>query len=151
MSSSAQVISYSDARNKCWDTFSIYIRTRDCLRTANCPDYGYCVTCGAYLPFKSLQAGHFIAGRHNGVLFDDRNCHNQCYRCNMVLKSNPVAYELFMMRNYSEDIINTLFEKNRQDVQIKAFELLELNEQIKKATKDLLKKYKQGVHFAPYK
>ena len=52
------------AKKKAWDSFSLYIRTRDCLRTTNCASFGLCFTCGKRLHIKLLQAGHLIGGRY---------------------------------------------------------------------------------------
>jgi len=29
-----------------WPAFSMFIRTRDCLRTTGCASFGLCITCG---------------------------------------------------------------------------------------------------------
>lgn len=70
------------AKDDAWTAFSIYIRTRDCLRFTDDPTEGMCVTCKRYYPFKQLQAGHFISGRGNAVLFDERLVYTQCVGCN---------------------------------------------------------------------
>lgn len=66
------------AKDKAWDSFSIYIRTRDCLRFTGDPTQGKCITCNKPFDFKHLQAGHFINGRGNAVLFDERLVYSQC-------------------------------------------------------------------------
>lgn len=66
------------AKEKCWESFSRYIRTRDCIRFSGTPDEGKCITCNRQYEFKKLQAGHFIQGRGNSVLFDDRLVYSQC-------------------------------------------------------------------------
>ena len=88
------------AKDKAWAAFSIYIRTRDCLRFTGDPEQGMCVTCKAKKPFKELQAGHFVAGRGNAVLFNEQIVYSQCSYCNqkppMGLGGNYAAYTLFM-------------------------------------------------------
>ncbi len=83
------------AKAKAWKAFSIYIRTRDCLRFSGDPELGKCVTCNKAFPFKSLQAGHFISGRTNSVLFDERLVYSQC----LTAESN-----INMYGNYTKSI-----------------------------------------------
>lgn len=63
---------------KTWKAFSIYIRTRDCIRTTGDPTKGSCITCNKPFDFKNLQAGHAIGGRNNSVLFDEEIVYGQC-------------------------------------------------------------------------
>jgi len=88
------------AKGKAWDAFSLYIRTRDCLRFTGDPELGVCVTCKTPKPRKELQAGHFVPGRGNAVLFNEQIVYSQCGHCNqkppMGLGGNYAAYTLFM-------------------------------------------------------
>ena len=68
----------SSVKKKTWVVFSEFIRKRDCLLTTGLIDYGKCITCDKTVPMKLLQAGHFIAGRHNANLFSERGTHAQC-------------------------------------------------------------------------
>jgi hypothetical protein len=63
---------------KAWKMFSTYIRLRDCLKTTGTLDKGVCITCGKLCDFKELQAGHYIGGRGNSVLFDEKIVNGQC-------------------------------------------------------------------------
>lgn len=69
-------------KKKAWDAFSRMIRLRDCFATTGSDIVGKCITCGKNWGFKQLQAGHAIAGRGNGVLFDDELVNAQCRPCN---------------------------------------------------------------------
>ncbi len=69
---------HAKAKENAWNSFSRYIRTRDCLRFTGTTTDGKCVTCNREYPFKSLQAGHFIQGRSGSVLFDERIVYSQC-------------------------------------------------------------------------
>lgn len=69
-------------KDKAWKQFSIYIRTRDCLKTTGTTTRGICYTCGKKFDFKELQAGHCIGGRHNFVLLDEDLVNAQCQICN---------------------------------------------------------------------
>ena len=43
-----------------------------------------CVSCQRKMPWKQIQAGHFIDGRFNSILFDELGIHPQCGLCNVV-------------------------------------------------------------------
>lgn len=128
-------------KKKAWEWFSKYIRLRDCLKTTGRPDIGACVTCGRTYEFKQLQAGHFIPGRHNSVLFHEKNCHAQCYHCNLGLKGNPIRYWRFMEQAYGDQTIKELEEMDRQITQTKAYELEALAEAYKDLYEDLYKQF----------
>jgi len=87
----------TDWINWLWPVFSRYIRTRDCIRTTGSPLHGKCVTCGKKYPISKLQAGHFIPGRTDAVLFDETQVHAQCYRCNVKLQGMWHKYYAFML------------------------------------------------------
>jgi len=104
-------ITLSKTKAKAWSAFSIFIRTRDAFKTTGTLDKALCVTCERRYPIKKiggLQAGHFIQGRHPSVLFDERNCHAQCYGCNVMKKGNMVKYYKFMLKNYGQEVIDEL-------------------------------------------
>lgn len=91
------------AKQKAWAEFSLYIRTRD----------KKCVTCKTG---SAQQAGHFIDGRHNAVLFSEKGVHGQCYHCNVGLKGNKLEYWLFMERTYGRKLIDKLMAESKQTV-----------------------------------
>ena len=95
--------SLAKAKKKAWDTFSLYVRTRK-----NIGGFTTCITCGRLKSYKKLQAGHFIPGRHNAILFDERGVHPQCYTCNVVLGGNGPKYYEWMLKNYGLAIIKEL-------------------------------------------
>ena len=82
-----------------------------------------CVTCGTIKNWKELQAGHFIPGRHNSILFDERGCHPQCYHCNIGLKGNPRAYDRYMKTIYGEVVIKELERLDQITKEFKPYEL----------------------------
>jgi DNA repair exonuclease SbcCD ATPase subunit len=43
-------------------------------------------------------------------LFDERNCHAQCYGCNVMKKGNMVKYYKFMLKQYGQKVIDELEE-----------------------------------------
>lgn len=52
-----------------------------------------------------MQAGHFLPGRSDAVLFDDRGVNAQCYRCNILLQGAWPAYYRKMQEMYGQDWI----------------------------------------------
>jgi len=76
--------SMSKAKRKAWSAFSLYIR----ISASDINGNAKCVTCGAVKSYKDLQAGHFIPGRRNAVLFSEEGVHPQCYHCNIGLNGN---------------------------------------------------------------
>ena len=63
-------------KKKVWKAFSIYIRHQT-------KEYIPCYTCGQVNHWTCLHAGHAIAGRHNGVIFDLFLVRPQCAKCNI--------------------------------------------------------------------
>lgn len=113
----------SSLKKKAWAHFSIFIRTRD----ADWRGYVKCCTCGTAKQWKEGDAGHFISGRHNSVLFDERNCHFQCKNCNRN-QGEQYKYGLFMQKRYGQEVIDELFRLDRKNKQFTRQELLDLIE-----------------------
>lgn len=78
---------------RCWKLFSEYIRRKD----ADAGGTNYCFTCGQPKFWKELQAGHFIGGRTNAVLFNEEIVKPQCLMCNVFLRGNYGRYTLKMI------------------------------------------------------
>lgn len=112
------------AKEKAWKAFSLYVRTRD----------KHCVTCPTG---TAEQAGHFIDGRNNAVLFSEEGVHGQCYHCNVGLKGNKLEYFLFMERTYGRDVIDRLMVESKTTVQYKTFHFLEIKEKYENKLKGL--------------
>jgi len=81
-------------KENAWKAFSAYIR----FIAADYNGRAKCVTCGAEDNAKKMQAGHFVDGRTNLLLYNEAIVHVQCFRCNVLLKGNKVAYTLFMLK-----------------------------------------------------
>lgn len=88
-------------KKKAWIEFSRYIRARDTIDH----NHGICCTCHKSYPtfgVGCMQAGHYVAGRTNAILFEENGCHAQCYNCNINLKGNTLNYREFMDRKYGK-------------------------------------------------
>jgi hypothetical protein len=131
------------AKDDAWKAFSIYIRTRDCIRFTGDPLMGKCVTCNRPYPFTKLQAGHFISGRGNAVLFDERLVYTQCIGCNgnppYGKGGNYVEYFRFMLDEVGLEKIDEFRALKHSTKIYKIFDFLELEQHFKEKTESLLK------------
>ena len=106
----------AQAKAETWRLFSLYIRYRDSLKTTGTLTECACVTCGRVKPTRArngIQAGHFIQGRHNSIIYDERQVRGQCQYCNDKLKGNWVPYRAFMVREYGEAVVDELIERDK--------------------------------------
>ena len=125
-------------KRKTWDACSKYVRTRDCLKTTGNPEYGRCYTCGAGRHFKQLQAGHFIPGRHNSILFDIRGIHAQCTYCNHIKEGATLEYLDQMLVDYGQEVVDELRQLDKQTRKYTVAELADLEAGFKRMTEALL-------------
>lgn len=58
--------------------------------------------------WKEAHAGHFVGGRTNSVLFDERVVRPQCPRCNIFLSGNYSAYTLRMLDEHGREHVDGL-------------------------------------------
>ena len=123
-------------KDKLWDEVSIYVRMRSALETTGSLQEAKCCTCQAKVPIfgkNCIQAGHFIPGRGNSVLFDIRGIFAQCYNCNCNLKGNWPKFYAFMKKRYSEDVVESLIAEQSAIKIYKPVELEEMLSQVKAA------------------
>lgn len=125
-------------KEKAWDNFSRYIRTRDCIRFTGNPELGRCVTCRRSYPITQLQAGHFISGRTNAVLFDEDAVYSQCYGCNVGRGGAHVEYFVFMEEEHGRKKIDELRLKRHQTVIYKQLDYERIAEEYKQKCEKLL-------------
>ena len=92
------------AKDKAWAEFSRFIRLRDADDTGHCK----CVTCNREYHWKKIQAGHFIPGRTNAVLFEEKGVHAQCYGCNIGKAGNTIMYWPWMEQQYGRGYVDYL-------------------------------------------
>lgn len=97
-------------KKKVWIQFSIFIRTRG----ADSSGFNACVTCGVRKFWRDLQAGHFIRGRLNANLFEERGCYSQCYSCNVGAQGAVVIYYKKMLEMYGQEVIDELIAQNNK-------------------------------------
>lgn len=124
--------SLSKAKKKAWDAFSLWTRLRDAKG-----EHNTCITCERTFHYKKLYAGHFIPGRHNAILFDERGVHPQCYYCNMIMGSNPIKYYKYMLKRYGQEVIDELDKLSSTTVIYTVSDYLELEKYYKDLTLSL--------------
>lgn len=113
-------------KRKLWSVFSRYVRLRDCMATTGTLTRGCCITCGVEFPFNQLQAGHYIAGRNNAVLYNEEMVHAQCAHCNFTLEGNHPKYTKAIIRMYGEDAPNRMELESERTFQYSALDIEEL-------------------------
>lgn len=125
---------------KAWTEFSKYVRLRDAIKTTGTKENAACCSCGKIYPAFGVgcgQAGHFVPGRGNAILFDEDNCHFQCYNCNMRLKGNWPGYMDFMLKEYGREVVDELLALNKTIKKYTPAGLEFLRDNYKKAYEDL--------------
>lgn len=98
---------YKGRKGIYWALFSEYVRKRDLI------NHGSCISCGnPYTEIKQVQAGHYAPAGNCGfkLLFDDRNVHAECPKCN-----NPhfspgklIQYRQNLVKRYGEEWVKQL-------------------------------------------
>lgn len=87
---------------------------------------------------QKLQAGHFVAGRSNAVLFDERGVNSQCYGCNVREHGNTTTYWVWMEEKYGREVIDELISQKNTTVKFRYFELDDIAEKYKEKTRQLI-------------
>ena len=97
-----------------------------CIRIEASDSLGMCrcVTCGVSKPWIEMQSGHFIAGRTNSILFDERGIHVQCPACNLWRNGAFIEYFIFMEAKYGRPVIEALRALKYKTVKFDRSELL---------------------------
>jgi len=128
-------VSVKSAKAKAWMWFSRFIRLRDSKDgMAKCCSCDYT---GSVFGKGCLQAGHFVSGRNNSILYDPRNCHAQCSMCNRWKGGAPVPYEMFMRARYGLEVVEELKQRSLLVVPMSALDHLAVAKQYEKAVSDL--------------
>lgn len=127
-------------KKEVWKLFSLWVRLRD----ADFQGMNTCCTCRKKYHYKKLQAGHFIPGRHNAVLFHEDLVHPQCYSCNFFLGGNPREYDKFMREKYGNqkveefDLLGKGKQNGHKEYTVEELEKLKLyyQEKLKKVARE---------------
>ena len=88
-------------------SFQKWVRLRD--------DRQPCISCGVK-ETDLFDGGHYFkAELFSGLIFDERNCHKQCRKCNRFLNGNELQYRQGLISRYGEEFVHQLeLESNFQ-------------------------------------
>ena len=79
--------------------FSVFIR----LREATSEGIIQCFTCSRISHYKSgMQCGHFQSRRHHTTRWDEKNCQNQCVKCNLYEQGEQFRFGIALDGKYGE-------------------------------------------------
>lgn len=95
-------------KKKVWVEFSMFIRTRGASEDGR----QQCFTCDVEKFWRELEAGHFIPGRHNANLFDERAVRPQCRKCNGHLRGNTIVYYPKMVSMYGQEAVDEMIRND---------------------------------------
>jgi len=67
-----------------------------------------CISCGAVKAKEWDGSHYFDAYTFTGLIFDERNCHKSCDKCNRFLHGNKTEYRKGLIRRYGVEYVETL-------------------------------------------
>lgn len=109
-------------KKEAWTLLSKAIR----LEAIECGEVR-CITCDKKGQWnRGMQAGHFIAGRGNSILFDERGIHVQCVGCNVWGGGQQAKYYEFMKKKYGQKVIDDLYKQAVKPRKFTREELLDM-------------------------
>ena len=85
--------------------FSIFIRNRDNF---------ICLTCGKVGDFKSMQNGHYIRRGIYQFRWHEKNCHCQCFNCNINHEGEKHIYRRKLIELYGEEFVDYMERESHQ-------------------------------------
>lgn len=112
----------SSLKKALWKIVSEYIRRK----YADWKGDVACFTCERVYYWKQIQAGHFIGGRHNAIVYDERNIRPQCYACNVMKHGEQLKFYRKMVALHGEKLVKELERLDKTSKQFTVNELLEL-------------------------
>lgn len=97
-------------------SFQKWVRLRDQKKP--------CISCGKVT--DEMDGGHFKKAEiYSGVIFNPRNCHSQCRKCNRYLNGNELNYRLGLINRYGLHYANSI-EKLANETRIYKYSKNEL-------------------------
>lgn len=135
-----KVKSVARLKKDLWVIFSRFIRCRDALLTTGNIAESTCITCWKRYPITSMDCGHFLSRSHTSVLFDEKNCHAQCVKCNYG-GGEQYLYSRRIVEMYSQDELNRLIKMKNETKKFTPMELTIMITDYKQRVKDLTDKH----------
>lgn len=119
----------STYRKQAWNAFAAYIKKRDKF---------ICITCGKKATGWQMNAGHWLPGRWNSLLFEETCVHAQCQECNQILGGNSPAYYEFMLKRYGKEEMIRLIKLWRKEKIYSKQDYKNIEEKYKVKLKELI-------------
>ena len=69
-----------------------------------------CVCCGKVMHWKDSQNAHYVGRASRSTRWDERNCHPNCYGCNVCKSGNYPAYTEFLLNTYGVEWLKELID-----------------------------------------
>lgn len=97
-----------------------------------------CYTCDHVGHYKEMHGGHFVSRRHLATVYDFRNCHPQCIRCNRFLNGNLDVYRTRLVQSIGLEQVEELERKKAEVVRYTKEQLVDLRIEFKQGIKEML-------------
>ncbi len=125
-----------------WNVMSKFVRAEECLASTGYWFSGVCITCEKRFHINALDAGHFVSGRGNSVLFVRENVHIQCSNwCNRMQHGNTKKYRKKMIELYGEKKVLEIEALKNTIVQNKDMDFASVEKKYKDKLKALEKEH----------
>ena len=128
-------------RDKASKDIMHYVRVMRCLETTGLAFTGVCFTCERKFHIRYLDAGHFIPGRRNAVLFDVMCIRLQCNYCNVIMHSQPTIYKKKMIQLYGEKWVEERRRRAKRTIPNNKIDFVKLRAGIKRMTGKIYRKH----------
>ena len=128
-------------RDKASEDMMHFIRVMRCLETTGLAFVGICFTCDRRFHIGYLDAGHFISGRRNAVLFDIMCIRLQCNYCNVTMHSQPKIYKAKMIKLYGEQWVEERKRRAKRVIKDNQIDYKKLRAGIKRMTEKIYRKH----------
>lgn len=90
----------SEYESEAKKSFQHFIRSRDKELA--------CISCGEFEK-ELVDGGHYFkAELFSGLIFNEKNCHKQCRKCNRYLSGNEIAYRMGLVARYGLKYVEDL-------------------------------------------
>ena len=123
------------------DDMMHYMRIKRCLESTGKAFVGYCITCSRKFHIEYLQAGHFISGRRNAVLFDVMCIHNQCNYCNVIEHGRHKTYRKIMVAKHGEEWVLNREYRSKRVIKNNQIDFIKLRKGIKRMLEKIYRKH----------
>ena len=128
-------------RDKASKDMMHYIRIMRCLEATGKAFLGICITCNRQFHIEYLDAGHFISGRRNAVLFDIMCIYNQCNYCNVIMHGRHKLYRKIMVRKHGKEWVLNRAIRARRVIKNNQIDFVKLRKGIKSMLEKIYRKH----------